>query len=352
MPGKSLKELAAIVEGIVHGDEAAVITGAAPIEDASPGDITFAADRKYFGLLSTTRASAAVVPEGADSAPGSLNLIVVKNPQLAFARIVEVLRPLELPGPGVHPKAEVHHSARLGSDVSVQAFSVIEEGAVVGERTVIFPGVYIGKGAAIGSDCVIYPGVSIREGCILGDRVMIHSNAVIGSDGFGYARDSVRYVKVPQRGIVRIGDDVEIGASAAIDRAALGETSIGRGTKIDNLVHIAHNVRIGEDSALAAQTGIAGSTKIGSRTQFGGQVGVSGHLNVGDDVGIGAKSGVVQDVPSKSVCSGIPAIPHMDWLKAQNIYAKLPELKKKIAELERRLAEIEIRADLKNKGEL
>jgi len=347
MPEKSLAELAAIAGGIVRGDGAAVITGAAPLEDAGPGDITFAADRKYFGLLSTTRASAVVVPEGAENAAGSLDLIVVRNPQLAFARIVEVLRPQYLPGPGVHPKAEVHPGARLAKDVSVQAFSVIEDGAVVGERTIIFPGVYIGRGAAIGADCVIYPGVSIREGCVVGDRVIIHSNTVIGSDGFGYARDSGKYVKVPQRGIVRIGDDVEIGASAAIDRAALGETSIGRGTKIDNLVHIAHNVRIGEDSALAAQSGIAGSTKVGSRVQFGGQVGISGHLNVGDDVGIGAKSGVVQDVPSRSVCSGIPAIPHTDWLKAQNIYAKLPELRKKVSELEKRLAEIEKKHDPK-----
>ncbi len=347
MSGKSLKELAEIAGGRVLGDGGALISGAAPIEDAGPGDITFAAERKYFALLSTTRASAAVVPDGAADGAGSLNLIVVRNPQLAFARIVEVLKPQSLPGPGVHPRAEVHQGARLGADVSIQAFSVIEEGAVIGERTVIFPGVYIGKGAAIGADCIIYPGVSVRDACVLGNRVIVHSNAVIGSDGFGYARDSFKYVKVPQRGIVRIGDDVEIGAAVAIDRATLGETVIGRGTKIDNLVQIAHNVRVGEDSVIAGQAGIAGSTKVGSRVQLGGQVGVSGHITIGDDVGIGAKSGVVQDVPSKSACSGIPAIPHMDWLKAQNIYSKLPELKKRIAELERRLSDIEKSSDAK-----
>lgn len=339
MAGKSLGELAALAGGTLEGDGSAVITGAASVEEAGPGEITFAAEKKYLGLLSTTRASAAVVPEGA--AAGSLNLIIAKNPQLAFAKIVEALRPQELPGPGIHPKAEVHPGAALSKDVSVQAFAVVEDGAAIGERTVIFPGVYIGRGASIGADCVIYPGVSIREGCVLGSRVIVHSNAVIGSDGFGYAKDKGRYVKVPQRGIVRIGDDVEIGASVTIDRATLGETVIGRGTKIDNLVQIAHNVKVGEDSIIVSQAGIAGSTKIGSRVQLGGQVGVAGHITIGDDVGIGAKSGVVQDVPSRSVHSGIPAIPHMDWLRAQNIYAKLPELRKKVAELEKRLAELE-----------
>lgn len=337
---KRLSELAELAGGTVRGDGSAVITGAAPLEDAGPGDVSFVAGKKYLGLLARTRA-AAVVMRDADGAPPGLNLVLAGNPELAFARILGALRPQAFPPPGVHPKAEVHPGARLGADVSVQPFSVIEDGASVGDRAVLFPGVYIGKGAEIGPDCVIYPGVIVRERCRIGARVIIHSNAVVGSDGFGYARDKARYIKMPQAGIVRVGDDVEIGACVTIDRATLGETVIGRGTKIDNLVQIAHNVRVGEDTVIVAQAGIAGSTRVGSRVQLGGQSGVNGHISIGDDVGIGAKSGVVQDIPSRGVYSGYPAMPHTEWLRAQNLYSKLPELKKKISELEKRIAGLE-----------
>ena len=350
MPGKTIAELAGLVGGIVAGDGAAVITGAASLEEAGPGDISFVAEKKYSGLLASTRATAVVVSEGA---PASLNLIIVKNPQLAFARIVEVLRPLPIPAPGVHPRAEVHPGASLGEGVSVQAFCAIEEGASVGARTVLFPGVYVGRGAKIGPDCIIYSGVAIREGSLVGRGVIIHCNSVIGSDGFGYARDRQKYVKVPQRGIVRIEDDVEIGACVTIDRATLGETIVGRGTKIDNLVQVAHNVAIGEDTVIVSQAGIAGSTKVVSRVQIGGQAGIGGHITIGDDVGVGAKSGVVQDIPSRSVFAGFPAIPHAQWLRAQNIYSKLPLLKKELGEMEKRLLEIEksLKAD-KEQGDI
>jgi len=344
MPTKktlTLLEIAAMTAGRVAGNADTVIADVAAIDEAGPGQITFLADRANAKLLKTTKAAAVIVKEGEYADAAGLNLVLVKNPQIAFAAMLEVFRPGYLPLPGVHPKAEVHASARLGEGVSIQAFTVVEEGAAIGERAVLFPGVYIGKGAEIGADAVIYSNVSVREGCKVGARVIIHCNSVIGSDGFGYAWEGGKYFKLPQRGIVRVEDDVEIGACVTVDRAALGETVIGNGSKIDNLVQIAHNVHVGENAIIVAQAGIAGSTRVGSRVQIGGQVGIVGHIDIGDGVMIGAKSGVSADLPAGGVFSGIPAIPHGDWLRAQSIYAKLPELKKKISELERRLKTLE-----------
>lgn len=340
MADKTLFEIASIVEGRLIGDGSAVITGVASITDAGAGDISFISEKKYLKLLKTTKASAVIVNDESAAASG-VAVIVAKNPQLAFAKLLDVFRPQVLPGPGVHPKAEAHKGALLGVDVSVQAFAVIEEGARVGDRTIIFPSVYIGRNASIGADCILYPGVVVREECKIGDRVIIHSNSIVGSDGFGYTRAGGKYVKLPQRGIVRICDDVEIGACVTIDRAAIGETVVGRGTKIDNLVQVAHNVKIGEDTIIVAQVGIAGSTTVGSRVQLGGQVGLAGHIEVGDDVLVGAQSGVTNDVPSKSIVSGYPVVPHGEWLRSAALFSKLPEFKKRIAELEKRLEELE-----------
>jgi len=338
MTEKTLEELARLAGGSVKGNGKAVITGFASLEDAGAGDITFAAEKKYFASAKASKASAIIA---AAEIEGVENLLLARNPQLAFVKAVEALSPQQRPEAGISPRAEVHPGAAIGAGVSIQSFCVVEDGAEVGEGTVLYPGVYIGRGAKIGSGCVLYQGVAIREGCVVGDRVIIHCNSVVGSDGFGYVRDGATYAKVPQKGIVRIEDDVELGACVTVDRATLGETVIGRGTKIDNLVQIAHNVRIGEDTVIVAQAGIAGSTRIGSRVQLGGQVGVGGHITIGDEVGVGAKSGVTGDLPSQGVFSGMPAIPHGQWLRAQSVFSKMPELKKKIAELERRLTELE-----------
>jgi len=338
---KTLEEIARLLDARIEGNASAVIKDAAPLEDAGPGEITFLAGRKQARLLYSTRAGAVIVKEGEVFGPCDKNLLIVKNPQLAFARVLEVLRPSEPPPAGVHPRAEVHSSARLGKGVSVQAFCVVCEGAEVGDGTVLYPGVYVGRDARIGPGSTVHAGAAIRQGCIVGSRVVIHCNAVVGSDGFGFAKEGARYHKIPQTGIVRIGDDVEIGACVTIDRATLGETVIGRGTKIDNLVQIAHNVRIGEDSVIAAQTGIAGSSAIGSRVMFGGQVGIGDHVNIGDDTLLGAKSGVGADIAGGGAFSGIPAIPHREWLRAQNLYKKLPELKRRLEELEKRLERLE-----------
>lgn len=336
----TLAELAGLAGGRVSGDGSVEITGVASIDEAGPGDVTLLADPRHSGKLSGSKASAVIVPEGAKP-PSGVPCLVAKNPQLAFAHVLEALRPAERPGPGVSPRAEVHESAELGPGVHVGPFAVVGAGAKVGENTVVSAGVYIGPGATVGRDSLLHPGVAVRERCVLGDRVVVHCNTVIGSDGFGFAKDGVRYHKVPQTGTVRVGDDVEIGACVTIDRATLDETVIGRGTKVDNLVQIAHNVKVGEDTVIVAQVGISGSTTVGSRVQLAGQVGVVGHIEIGDDSMVGAKSGVTGKIPPRSGYSGIPAIPHREWLKAQSIYAKLPEMRAKIRELEKRLKDLE-----------
>ena len=337
---KTLEEIAALVDGRLEGDGAVVVKGVAPIDGAGPGDISFIADGKHSRLLSGTRASAVIVREGT-ARPEGLNLILVKNPQFAFARAVEVLRPPVLPPPGVHPRAEVSEKAVLGKDVSVGAFSCIEAGAMIGDHAIIFPGVYIGRDTLVGEDSVLYSGVSVREGTVIGKRVIIHCNSVIGSDGFGYGFDGSRYFKVPQRGIVRVEDDVEIGACVTVDRATLGETFIGRGTKIDNLVQVAHNVRIGEHTVITAQVGIAGSSTVGSLVQLGGQAGLAGHITVGDRVMVAAKAGVTKDITEGRTISGFPAISHTEWLRAQTVFPKLPEMKKTLQELLARVEALE-----------
>ncbi|MGH7534031.1 MAG: UDP-3-O-(3-hydroxymyristoyl)glucosamine N-acyltransferase, partial [Gemmatimonadales bacterium] len=260
------------------------------------------------------------------------------NPYLAYARAVALLHPQPRPQPGVHLSAQVDPTAVLGPDVHVGALAVIGARARVGARTVIHPQVVLGAEVEVGEDCLIHSGVQVRERCRLGHRVILQNGAVIGGDGFGFAKDPEgRYEKVPQIGVVVIEDDVEIGALAAVDRAALGETRIGRGTKIDNLVQVGHSVTIGSDAVIAGQVGIAGSSKIGNRVTLAGQVGVVGHLTIGDGAVVTAQSGVPGTVEPGAVISGSPAFEHRAWLKAVAVFAKLPELQKRLRELERKL---------------
>lgn len=339
----TLKEIAGSIAGRVAGDEAAAVRDVAPIEEAAEGDITFISDRRRLKLLGSTGATAVILRESDSAAADGAgkNLIFVKDPLLAFMRVMDIFRPQPPVVPGIHPKAEVSTKATIGKDASIQAFTVVEDGAAIGERTMLYPGVYIGRGAMIGDDAVLHSGVRVREGCLIGNRVIIHCNSVVGSDGFGYTRAGSRYEKIPQRGIVRIEDDVEVGACVAIDRATIGATVIGRGTKIDNLVQIAHNVKVGADSVIVAQAGVAGSARIGDRVQVAGQAGIAGHIEIGDDSSLGAKAGATNDIPPGSVYSGFPAIPHKEWLRASVVFGKLPELKKRIEELEKRLSRLE-----------
>jgi UDP-3-O-[3-hydroxymyristoyl] glucosamine N-acyltransferase len=330
-----LRELAERLGCELRGDGEVEITGVAGIETARAGELTFLANPRYARRLADTHAAAVVLAPGQDT---TLPCLVSDNPYLAFSRAVALVRPLARPAPGVHPSAQVDGTARLGPDVHVGALAVLGAGVRLGARSVVHPHVVLYDGVEVGEDCVLHAGVEVRERCRLGDRVVVQNGAVIGADGFGFARDAEgRYHKFPQVGIVVIEDDVEIGALTAIDRAALGETRVGRGSKLDNLVQVGHSVTIGEDTVLAGQVGVAGSTRIGHRVTLAGQVGVAGHLTVGDGVVATAQTGIPGSVEAGSVVSGYPAIENRAWLKSSAVFAKLPELQRRLRELERRV---------------
>jgi UDP-3-O-[3-hydroxymyristoyl] glucosamine N-acyltransferase len=334
-----LKDIAARLECQLEGDGGIEIRRVAGVERAEPGDLTFFANRKYASALKATRASAVILGErdDADVAHGIARLRAA-DPYLAFARAIEIFAPPRQAPAGVHRLADIGAGASIAPDASIAAFVSVGDGARIGARTIVYPHVTIGAGAIVGDDCVIHARVSIRERVVLGRRVVIQDGAVIGSDGFGFAhRADGTHHKIPQIGGVVIEDDVEIGANATIDRPAVGETRIGAGTKIDNLVQIAHGVTVGRDVLLAAQVGIAGSTTVEDRVTLAGQVGVAGHLTVGKGVVATAQSGIPNSVEAGAFISGYPAIDNRDWLKASAIFRKLPELKKTLAELQNRL---------------
>lgn len=335
----SLRELAEHIGGKVIGDPDAKVNGLGSLDDAVDGQITFLANPKYAEKVSRTAATAVILPLGADSF--GKNVVEVSNPYLAFAKVLTLFCVPPCKPKGVMDGAFVSPGAALGSDITVYPGAYVASGVKTGNRVVIHPGAVIYEGVTIGDDVTIHSNVSIRERCRIGNRVILHNGAVIGSDGFGYAPDGKSYFKIPQIGIVVIEDDVEIGANTTIDRAALDVTLICRGTKIDNLVQIAHNCTIGEDTAIAAQAGVAGSTIIGRNVTVGGQVGIVGHLRVCDKAMFAAKGGVMSNIDHPGAFSGTPAIPHKDWLKASAVYAKLPEMRKTILAMEKRIAELE-----------
>lgn len=336
----TLKELAELVGGTVVGDGDIAISRVAAITEAQAGEITFVANPKYLPLLQETRASAVIAAPGVEAS--HLSLLVCRNPYLAFAKILTYLQ-VRRPAPqGVMAGAFVHPSASLGEGITIHPGCVVGENVAIGAGTVLYPGVIVYADVVIGEECTLHAGVIVREGCRIGNRVILQPSAVIGADGFGFAPDGPRYYKIPQVGIVVIEDDVEIGASSCIDRAALGITRIRRGVKIDNLVQIGHNVVVGEDTIVIAQVGIAGSTEIGSHCTFGGQAGVTGHLKIGDNVMIGAQSGVIGNVEPNQVLSGTPVLPHREWLKASMSLPRLPELRKDVTRMKRQLAELEM----------
>ncbi len=335
---KTLKELAGVVGGELAGDGSLVIKGVAGIKEARPGELTFLANPKYLRELTRTKATAVIVsPEVTVEGRAAIK---VKNPYLAFAKVVALYAPISHAPTGVMDGASVSPGAKLGAGVTIYPNSYVEAGAAIGEGSVLYPGVFVGEGSVIGAGCIIYPNVVIREGVKIGDRVIIHGGTVIGGDGFGYATEAGKHYKIPQIGGVVIEDDVEIGSNTAVDRGALGDTVIRKGTKVDNLVQVAHNVVIGEGSLIVAQAGISGSTELGRGVVLAGQVGLVGHIKLGDGVMVGAKSGVSNDL-STGAYSGIPAIPHRDWLRVHAVLPKLPELKKTIKELSKRLEALE-----------
>lgn len=328
----------------LEGDGDVEIARVAAIEDAGPGDLTFFANPKYAAELQSTRASAVILGERAEAAPCAM--LRTKEPYVAFGRAVALFAEEWRPAPGIHARAYVARDAKVAADASIGPMTAVGERARIGARTIVHPNVTIGRDVEIGDDCVIHAGVSIRERVRVGNRVVVQDGVVIGSDGFGFARRADgTHEKIPQVGGVVIEDDVEIGANSAIDRPAVGETRIGAGTKIDNLVQIAHGVSVGRRVLLAGQVGIAGSTVIEDEVTLAGQVGVSGHITIGKGTIATAQTGIPNSVDAGSFISGYPAIPNREWLKSSAIFRRLPELRKELAELERRLSKLEGEVD-------
>ncbi|MCX5657082.1 MAG: UDP-3-O-(3-hydroxymyristoyl)glucosamine N-acyltransferase [Candidatus Omnitrophica bacterium] len=329
---KTLREIAEIVGGEIVGNPDVVITGVCGIKEANEGDITFVANSKYVSLMRQTRASAIITSR--DIREASKPIIKTENPSLAFAKMVELLSPNEVYYPkGIHSTAIMGKNVTLGKNVAVHAYSVIEDNASIGDDTIIYPLVYIGHSTKIGSGSLIYSHVSIREKVTIGNRVIVHSGTVIGSDGFGFATVKGMHHKIPQIGTVIIEDDVEIGSNVTIDRARFGRTLISKGTKIDNLVQIAHNVEIGENSIIVAQTGISGSTSIGKGVTLAGQSGIVGHISIGDNSVVAAKAGVTINIPSNSCVSGYPAKPHLVAKRINACIQRLPKLFEAVSEI-------------------
>jgi UDP-3-O-[3-hydroxymyristoyl] glucosamine N-acyltransferase len=332
----TVKELVALSGGELVGDSTLKITGAASLGEATQGEISFFANRKYVALLRKTRASAVFVPPDF-AEPINAAQIRVSNPTKAFEQVVLKFAPKPITfTPGIHPSAVVDPSAQLGNRVSIQPLAVIEAGAQIGDDTIIGAGSYVGHETIIGSACHIYPHVTIRERSRIGSRVIIHSGAVIGADGFGFEMIDGRQEKIQQLGIVQIDDEVEIGANTTVDRARFGRTWIQQGVKIDNLVQIAHNVVIGKNTVIAAQTGIAGSVQIGQRVLIGGQVGIIGHIEIGDNTAIGAQSGIPKNI-SGGAWWASPAVPlaeakqQIAWVRRLGkLFARVKEIEKKL----------------------
>ena len=336
-----LKEIASLLNGEILGDHDVEITGVSGVSEAKEGDITFVASKKYEKDISASRASCILVKE--PLAGTAIAQLRVANPHLAFAKLLEHFYVAPQKPTGISEDAVVAETAAIGKGVSIYPFAYVAAGASIGGGSIIHPYVFIGENTTIGENCILYPHVTLRENVKIGNRVIIHSGTVIGSDGFGYVFDEGKYYKIPQVGGVLIEDDVEIGSNTSIDRATTGNTIVGRGTKIDNLVQVGHNVRVGSNSILVGQVGIGGSSELGDYVTLGGQVGIADHAKIDSGAMLGAQSGVMGSVP-KGVYSGSPAMPHREWLKAQAVFARLPELYKKMKELEDKMRELERRS--------
>jgi UDP-3-O-[3-hydroxymyristoyl] glucosamine N-acyltransferase len=341
----TLSELAARVGGEVSGEGTLRIDGVAALEEAGSFQLSFFSNKKYRAAFEASRAGAVVI-EPDEVVPSGRTVLRARNAYLAFAKISTLFHPAPAATPRIAPEAAVHPTARIHPSAEVMPLASVGPGAEIGARTLVYPGVQIGSEARVGADCVLYHNAVVRERCVLGDRVILQPGCVVGSDGFGFAFDpegegaGPRHFNVPQVGIVVVEDDAEIGANTAVDRAALGVTRIGRGTKIDNLVQIAHNVEIGPLSLIVSQVGISGSTKLGMGVIAAGQAGIVGHLHIGDGVRIAAQSGVTNDVETGETVAGSPARPHALWARNVASFDHLAEMRRELRELRKEVARL------------
>lgn len=337
----SAKQIAEFIGGRVEGNEDAKVNTFAKIEEGQPGAISFLSNPKYTHYLYDTKSSIVLVNEDLELEKSvEATLIRVKNAYEAVAKLLQLYDSMKPKKKGIDPTASVAPTATVGKDVYVGPFAVIGEGAVVGDGTQIYPHTVVGDGVKIGSGCLFYPHVTIYQGCRIGNNVTIHAGTVIGADGFGFAPNVDGYEKIPQIGIVIIEDNVEIGANTCIDRSTMGQTIIHKGVKLDNLIQVAHNCEIGENTVMSAQVGIAGSTKVGSWCMFGGQVGLAGHITIGDHVNLGAQSGVPSSIKPNQTLIGTPPMEPTPYFKSQAIFRKLPDMYKELNALRKELEEL------------
>lgn len=334
-PVHTLAELAGYVDGQVSGDAKLAISGIGPFESAGPGELTLAVKKTFLKDLGKTRASAVIVPAGTRSPTKSL--LQVENPRLAFARLLQIFHQKPFQAKGISPQASIGENCRISQEVTIEPFVRIGDGVTIEAEVTLHSGVSVASACRIGSGSTLYSNVVLYSGVELGRRVILHAGTVIGADGFGYERDGLEQVKIPQTGTVTLGDDVEIGANSCVDRGTFGATRIESGVKLDNHVHVGHNTRIGRNTVVVGQVGISGSCDIGENCVLTGHVGVIDHIRIGDRVTVMVKSAVTRDVPADLVVSGQPAGDHRRQLKLQAVIQRLPEMYKEIEELKRRL---------------
>jgi UDP-3-O-[3-hydroxymyristoyl] glucosamine N-acyltransferase len=335
----TLVEIASFLGGVVIGADNTIINNIRSIEEANEGDLTFIANKKYLKKLKLTKASAILAPQ--QTAAEGKNLIIVDDPYVALGKLLTLFYPLEHGHIGISPDAYIEDGAIVSPEARIFSRAFISKGAKIDKGVVIYPGVFIGNNSYIGEDSILYANVTVYQSCIIGKRVILHSGVVIGADGFGFASPGKNNIKIPQVGFVQIDDDVEIGANTTVDRAALGRTWIQRNVKIDNLVQIAHNVVIGENSVITAQVGISGSTKLGTSVMVGGQTGIVGHINIGDNVMIAADSKIHKNIKSGEIVGGKPHMPYKEFLQVEACQAKLPEMRATLKDLVKKVEELQ-----------
>lgn len=335
------EQIATVLNGTIEGDPSVVVNNFSKIEEGKPGTLTFLANPKYTHHIYNTKASIVLVNNDfVAEQPIQATLIRCFNAYASLAILLDMVEKTKPRKTGIEPMSQISPSAIIGDDVYIGSFAYIADNANIGKQAQIYPQVYIGDNVSIGENTVIYPGVKIYAGSIIGKNCIIHSGAIIGSDGFGFAPENGAYKKIPQMGITIIEDDVEIGANTTIDRAVMDATIVHKGVKLDNLIQVAHNVEIGENTVMAAQVGISGSTKVGKSCVIGGQVGLGGHITIGDNVSVGAQSGIISNIKPDAKIIGSPAIPVRDFFKSSVTFPKLPDMYKQLAQLQKEVAEL------------